>query len=153
MEAILEKTTKSDQKIARALKPRVTEACAEIAKTSGDTVSIKIDGYKKLLDIPKSAVVIFFKILDNMAEGNSLAIFLSENNEDMSTQQAADILGVSRPYVVGLLEKGDIPFHKVGSHRRIQLKDLITYNQKLKKNRAGKLDYLADQAQKLNMGY
>jgi excisionase family DNA binding protein len=86
-------------------------------------------------------------------EGNSIAHFFSDSNADISTQQAADLLGVSRPHIVSLLEKGDIPFLKVGTHRRIHLKDLIAYDKKIKKSRADKLDFLAAQAQELNMGY
>lgn len=88
-----------------------------------------------------------------MADGNSIALLLSDNKTEISTQQAAELLGTSRPYIVSLLEKGEIPFTKVGTHRRIQLKDLIAYKQKIKKNRADKLGFLAAQAQDLNMGY
>ena len=153
MEAILEKTSKRDQKIAKALGTKVTEVSSEISQSTTDTISLKIEGYKEHLKIPKSAALLFFKILDKMAAGNSFALFLSNNEDDISTQQAADILGVSRPYIVNLLEKGEIPFHKVGTHRRIQMKDLIKYDQKVKKNRADKLDFLSAQAQELNMGY
>jgi excisionase family DNA binding protein len=153
MQAILEKTTKSDQKIAKALGSKVTEASVEISKRTSDVISLQIEGYKEFLEIPKSAALFFFTILNKMAEGNSFALFLSDNKDDISTQQAADLLGVSRPHIVNLLEKGEIPFHKVGTHRRIQLKDLITYDKKVKKNRVDKLDFLSSQAQELNMGY
>lgn len=153
MEAILEKPTKSDQKFAKALRGKVTEASVEVAKSSADTIALRIAGYGKALDIPKSAMHLFFAILDNMAEGNSIALILSDSKADISTQQAADLLGVSRPHVVSLLERGDIPHFKVGTHRRIHLKDVILYDKKMKKNRADKLDMLAAQAQELNMGY
>jgi len=155
MEARLEKTSKSDQKIAKALRTKVTEASVEVAKAKANTytIALSIEGHKQSLKIPKSAVQLFFKILDGMADGNSIALFLSDSKADISTQQAADLLGVSRPHVVSLLEKGDIPFFKVGTHRRIHLKDIIAYNKRIKKNRADKLDFLAAQAQELNMGY
>ncbi|SFO36030.1 DNA binding domain-containing protein, excisionase family [Chitinophaga sp. YR627] len=153
MEAILEKTTRTDQEIARAIRPKVSEVSTEIAKNESDKVSLKIAGYEEELEIPKSAILLFFTILDKMAEGNSFALFHSDNNTDISTQQAAEMLGVSRPHIVNLLEKGEIPFHKVGTHRRIQLKDLIAYDKKMKKKRADNLDFLAGQAQDLNLGY
>jgi excisionase family DNA binding protein len=153
MESRLEKTSKSDQKIAKALRTKVTEASAKVAKSSTETIALKIEGYKQSMKIPKSAIQLFFRILDSMADGNSIALFFSDSNADISTQQAADLLGVSRPHIVSLLEKGDIPFLKVGTHRRIHLKDLIAYDKKIKKNRADKLDFLAAQAQELNMGY
>lgn len=153
MESRLEKTSKSDQKIAKALRTKVTEASAKVAKVNTETIVLKIEGYKKSMEIPKSAIKLFFRILDSMADGNSIALFFSDRNADISTQQAAELLGVSRPHIVSLLEKGGIPFFKVGTHRRIHLKDLIAYNKKIKKNRADKLDFLAAQAQELNMGY
>ena len=88
-----------------------------------------------------------------MEDGNSISLFFSDNNADINTQQAAELLGVSRPHIVSLLENGEIPFLKVGTHRRIHLKDLIAYDKKIKKNRADKLDFLAAQAQELNIGY
>ncbi|KAA2239969.1 helix-turn-helix domain-containing protein [Chitinophaga agrisoli] len=153
METILEKTTKRDQKIARAVNPQVAAVSTQIAKAGNNEVLIQIEGYKGKLEVPKSAMIIFLKILNRMAEGDSFALFLSDDNADLSTQQGADLLGVSRPHIVSLLEQGEIPFHKVGTHRRIHLKDLIAYNKKIKKNRADKLDFLADQAQELNLGY
>jgi excisionase family DNA binding protein len=86
-----------------------------------------------------------------MAEGKSLTLIPSDS--EVSTQQAADILNVSRPHLVKLLEKGYIPFKKVGSHRRIELKDIVTYEEKQKKNRKDQLDFLSRQAQELNLGY
>lgn len=153
MEAILEKPTPSDQKLAKAVQGKVIEATVELAKNTADTIALKIDGYKDAIDIPKSAIFLFFTILDNMADGNSIALILSDSKGHISTQQAADLLGVSRPHVVHLLDKGEIPFFKVGTHRKIHLKDLIAYDKKLKKSRADKLDFLAAQAQELNMGY
>src|SRR5687767_1998413 len=121
MESRLEKTSKSDQKIAKALRTKVTEASAKVAKASTETIALRIEGYKQSMKIPKSAIQLFFRILDSMADGNSIALFFSDSNADISTQQAADLLGVSRPHIVSLLEKGDIPFFKVGTHRRIHL--------------------------------
>lgn len=152
MEAILEKTSKSDQKIAKALKPVMIEASDTVGRTSGRTVALKIDGYKKALEVPKSAVNMFFKILESMAEGNTFAVFIADDN-DVSTQQAADILGVSRPHLVKLLESGEIPFFKTGTHRRIDIQDVIAYGKKLRKNRTDKLNFLASQAQEHNLGY
>ncbi len=153
METILNKTTKHDQKIAKANRAQVTKASAEIARIDSDTVILHVEGSKASLKIPKSAMLLLFEMLDKIANGNSVALLLSDNKTDISTQQAAEILGTSRPYIVSLLEKGEIPFTKVGTHRRIQMKDLIAYNQKIKNNRAHKLDFLTEQTQNLKMGY
>lgn len=63
------------------------------------------------------------------------------------------MLNVSRPHVVKLLEKGELPYHKVGTHRRIFLKDLEDYKAKMDKKRRKLLEELAKQAQELDMGY
>jgi len=84
-----------------------------------------------------------------MAKRRTISV-ISENNE-ISTERAAKLLGMSRPYVVKLLEDGIIPFRKVGIHRRIRMRDLNTYQEKLKEIREEKLQ--ADQAQDLSYGY
>jgi excisionase family DNA binding protein len=63
------------------------------------------------------------------------------------------MLGVSLPHLVKLLEEGKIPYRKIGSHRRIQFKDLSKYDKDLKKRRSERLAFLTKQAQELNLGY
>jgi excisionase family DNA binding protein len=75
------------------------------------------------------------------------------SDAEVSTQQAAEMLHVSRPHIVKLLEQGSIPFKKVGSHRRILLEDLLKYDQGLKQQQEKSLEFLAQQAQELNLGY
>ena len=75
------------------------------------------------------------------------------SDAEVSTQQVADMLNVSRPHIVKLPEQGVIPFKKVGSHRRILLEDLLKYDQQLKEQREKNLQFLANQAQELNLGY
>ncbi|HVB02817.1 MAG TPA: helix-turn-helix domain-containing protein [Chitinophagaceae bacterium] len=72
---------------------------------------------------------------------------------EVSIQQAADMLNVSRPHLVKLLEEGEIPFIKIGPHRRIEVKNIVAYEKRLKENRSEKLDFLAKQAQDHNLGY
>ena len=72
-------------------------------------------------------------------------------HKSLTTQEAADLLNVSRPYLVKLLEKGAIPFEKVGSHRRIKAEDLFRYRSQIQQEKKAALDELARQAQELDM--
>lgn len=151
MQAITEQTTKMDQKIAL----KSLEAFLDISKrikTSRKTgVKIKVQETGEFIAIPKKALELLFFIVQNMSEGRSISLIPSDS--EVSTQQAADMLNVSRPHLVKLLESGNIPFKKIGSHRRILLQDLIAYEENLANEREKQLDFLANQAQKLNLGY
>ena len=121
---------------------------------SSSTQKLKIleeDGKEKMLEIPSSAYQLLIDILSQMAQGN--AVTLIPIHAELTTQEAADLLNVSRPYLIKLLESKQIPFHKVGRHRRIRLEDLMSYKSQIDRDRMQALDELAAQAQELNMGY
>ena len=117
----------------------------------GKAARLKVVIGKEELTVPVSALRLLIDILAQMAEGNAVTIV--PIHAEITTQQAADFLNVSRPHLVGLLEQNEIPFRKVGSHRRILFKDLLTYREKSNANRRKALADLAKQAQELNMGY
>jgi excisionase family DNA binding protein len=151
MEAILERTTRSDQKIAKSMISKFRETSERIISNDNKVVKIKIEERGTFIAIPKKALTLLFDILSNMAQGKSITLIPSDTV--VSTQQAANMLNISRPHLVKLLEEGQISFKKVGSHRRIELKDILTYDKRLKEVRKEKLNFLAEQAQELNLGY
>ena len=99
--------------------------------------------------LPPLAFKLLVEILKQMASGNGVSI--APLRKELTTYQAADLLNVSRPFVIGLLEKGDIPFRKVGTHRRIPLAAVLEYKRKTDAIQDKALDYLAVQAQELKL--
>jgi excisionase family DNA binding protein len=88
--------------------------------------------------------------LTEIGQDNALSII--PIHAELTTQEAADVLNISRPFLVRLLEKGDIPFHKIGTQRRVRYQDVIAYKKRIDAERRQALDELAAQAQELNMG-
>ncbi len=109
------------------------------------------DKSEESLTIPLSAVRLLADILTEMAQGN--AVTLIPVHAELTTQQAAEMLNVSRPFLVRLIEEGRIPFRKVGTHRRIRFDDLMAYKRKIDRDRLKALEELSAQAQQLDMGY
>jgi len=103
------------------------------------------------IPIPEKAFTYLIEVLSNMSDGKSMDIVAEER--ELTTQQAADMLNVSRPFVVKLLEDGRIPFKKVGKHRRILLQDILRIKDQQSKTRESQLEKLARDSQKLGLGY
>lgn len=145
------KTSVEDQIIARETLDRLEGFSERIERLDRAEIHLRIEEMNELVAIPKPAFLLLRSILVQISEHDSVSILPDE--AEYSTQQAADLIGVSRPHLVKLLENNTIPFKKVGSHRRVLLKDINTYRLGLEKVREQKLRYLSEQAQELNLGY
>lgn len=102
-----------------------------------------IDAQGNQTHIPEEMFRHFARIVRLMTERK--AIVLVPEDEAFTTQAAANYMGMSRQFFVGLLEKGEIPFHRVGTHRRVSFKDLLEYEKKRDRTRREGMDRLTDE--------
>ena len=129
-------------------------ALSTVLRTRAHTQQIDFHGTKgvvRTVSIPTSALRLLLEVLTEIGQGNAVSII--PIHAELTTQEAADVLNVSRPYLVQLLEKGEIPFHKIGTHRRVCYQDVMDFKQRADMQRREALNELAAQAQKLGMGY
>ena len=153
--------THNRETLAQLLVPSAEET--EAAKESSHILSASVQPNHSLrlrvldqgqsegttVTLPASVARLLLDILAQMAEGNAITII--PTHAELTTQQAADLLNVSRPFFVQLLENGQIPFRKVGTHRRVLLRDLLQYKQRTDAAREQSLDELAALSQELGL--
>lgn len=99
------------------------------------------------VEIPAAAAQLLVRLLAEMAKGN--AVTLIPIHAELTTQRVADLLGVSRPFVVKEIEAGRLPARKVGTHRRVLFEDLVDYRKRTDASRQKALDELAELDQEL----
>ncbi|HOW73047.1 MAG TPA: helix-turn-helix domain-containing protein [Phycisphaerae bacterium] len=130
---------------SRALAPLLTDA---------GEVRLRLQtpkGRPETVALPATALRLLVDILTQMAQGH--AVTLIPVHAELTTQQAADLLNVSRPFLVKLLEDGKLPYRKVGTHRRVLFRDVRAFKRRSDEERREALRALAEQGQALNMGY
>lgn len=93
------------------------------------------------LELPAAAVGLLVDLLSEMSRGN--AVTLIPYHAELTTQQAADLLNVSRPFVVELCDKGELPYFRLGTHRKIRFTDLMAFKRKSLRESREVLDELA----------
>jgi excisionase family DNA binding protein len=103
------------------------------------------------IQVPQAVVRMLVETLKQMAQGH--AVTLIPIHSEVTTQQAADLLNVSRPFLVKLLDEGRIPHKKVGRHRRIRLEDLMAFKHRDDLEREAAFDEMVALSQELGLGY
>ena len=126
----IKRPTKQDQKTAMESYNALT---AMLEQLKSNAPEIEIEETKEKIKIPLSALKLLAKILKATSQGNPISIIPIAT--EMTTQAAAEFLGCSRPHLVKLLEDGEIPFTKVGKHRRVKFENLADYKKRKREER------------------
>jgi excisionase family DNA binding protein len=113
------------------------------------SVKLLSESEEETIELSGTLFQLLQQIVHSMGEGKMF--FVQEEEEILTTQEAADILHVSRPYLIKLLEEGEMPFTKVGLHRRIRFKDLRDYQKRRKEERRAALREMARISQELGL--
>jgi excisionase family DNA binding protein len=121
-------------------------ASRALARAAKDVLHVRLENGDELA-LPKSVTRLLSHLLLEMGQGNAVTII--PIHAELSTQEAADYLNVSRPYLVKLLSEKKIPHHKVGTHRRVRFADVCEYKEKFEAERSAAMDALAEETQKL----
>ena len=123
-----------------------------ISKWPEQLIQVLLEGEPtEKVQIPTSIVRILLQGLSEIGKGNGVRLVAT--NTELTTQEAAEMLNLSRQYVVRLIDDHKIPSHKVGTHRRIRLDDVLAYQQESDAKRLEALQVLVAEAQELDMGY
>jgi excisionase family DNA binding protein len=143
------KISLKEKEIAGSSVAAVESASKRIFKNKEQYATIKFTETGNMIRVPKIFIRFMVDVLKEMAQGRTVNFVTSDN--EVSTEQAAGILNVSRPFVVKLLETGAIPFKKVGSHRRILLRDVEAYHKEMKTRQKKELQKLSDLDQEFGL--
>lgn len=117
------------------------------AITTGTARLVGADG--RAIDLPDELTQVLAVVVAAMADGQ--AVTIAPHNQTLTTQEAAALLGVSRPTLIRLLDAGRIPYHQPGSHRRVLLRDVLAYADTRRSERADVVDELVDLAEEAGM--
>ena len=140
--------TEQDVKVAQESSRRLSR----FTQQDRLTLQVPVIGREtETIELPRSVVGLLMRILTEMSEGN--AVTLMPIHAELTTQQAASILGVSRPFLIKQMKEKRIPYRRIGTHRRVRFQDLMEYKHRIDSDRTKVLEQLAAQAQELNMGY
>lgn len=141
--------TEREQELARVAQRCIMESldrsrAAEIVLTSDN-------GQLPSVSLPPSSLRLIAQVLGALSEGKAVTVMSTER--ELSTLEAAQLLNVSRPFLIKQMEAGKLAYRLVGSHRRVTVEDVMAYRQQLKAGQFAALQRLADNAAELNLDY
>jgi excisionase family DNA binding protein len=126
------------EKVDKFLMQQVEASFTKLMSSSGEEV-----------ELPESVFHLLRQLVHDLAQGNTVMIV--PGHRELTTQEAADLLNVSRQYLVEVLKAGDIPFTLVGTHRRVHLDDLMEYKNRRDAERREGLSLLTKKSQQLGL--
>jgi excisionase family DNA binding protein len=148
-EAVLPPASKRDRELARIAQQCIMQALDHSRATQIHVHTESGDGPS--LEVPPQALRLFGEILGAMSEGR--ALMLMPEDREFSTQEAANYLKVSRPFVIKEIESGRLKCRMVGTHRRISFEDLRSYETEMREKQQAALQRLADADRELGLDY
>ncbi len=116
----------------------------DAARDANIPVRLSLGGSDRELEVPGSVLVALARVLDSFAHGEGVTLVPA--HAELTTQQAADVLNVSRPFLIGLLDAGEISYRTVGTHRRVKAASLVRYLREDDARRTAAADELAAEA-------
>jgi len=137
-----------------ALAKLCSQELAGVLETNGEGQSFTFkdkSGDTHDITLPKAALELFIEVLTQLGNGNIVQI--APIHAELTTQQAANILNMSRPTFIKLLDEGIIPFSRSGNRRKVSYADVSEYKENLQQQRIESLDSLSELDQELDMGY
>ncbi len=140
----------AEVEIAKSIKSKLTKVLSGHSSTDPLSFTVVTNNGEKI-EITQSAARALVDAVDFISQGK--AVVVNSIDKVLETQEAAELLNVSRPYLCKLLDAGDIPHHMVGRFRRVKYEDLLAYKSRRIVNQNKAMDALAAQAQELKTGY
>lgn len=125
-------------------------AAQALRKVRRKRVQIQPEGREGVL-VPEPAFRLLVEILDEMAKGNAVTII--PHHAELTTQQAADLLNVSRPFLIKLLDEKRLPHRRVGNRRKVRVVDVLAFRRRDDADRLAAADALTEEAERLGLGY
>lgn len=141
----------NNQDIATAKEARRILASLLSKKAKGLELQLNDSKGSQKIAIPDSASLMLLNILTQMSKGN--AVTITPIHAELTTQEAADTLNVSRPFLIKQLEEGRVPFKMVGTRRKVLFDDLMAYKESMYRARQDTLDKLTAESQDLDLDY